>query len=101
MATANIERTVRQFIRAQFSARLRHNEDKTFDFTMTGNKARCGITNPRTVAASLEEQAKSFAEKGNTTVFTMPKSLGGGTITLKVGEVSSVTLAGVAIDFDE
>jgi len=93
-----IERSIRQFVRAQFSARLRHNEDNSFDFEMTGKKAVVGITNPRTVAAQLEEQSKSFTEKGNSTIYTMPKSLGGGTITLKLGDEPSVTLVGVEID---
>lgn len=71
---ASIEKTVRNFVRSQFSARIKK-VDGEYQTSVSKKGARMMIQNPATVLANLLEMCgKPVEEKGNTTTFKIKKT---------------------------
>lgn len=81
-----IEKMVRQFVRANFSARIK-TADGEFQSEVKGKIAKVVIQNPGTVMAALEELCGTGKEVGNTTTYTAKKGeFKGHPITVKCGD---------------
>ena len=85
----NIEKQVRQFVRAQFAARVvRQNGE--FQSTVQKNSAKVLIKNPNRVMQVLSDRLGKPAVNGHTAVFKIAKR---GTVALTTrGETSVLTL---------
>jgi hypothetical protein len=71
-ATVNLEKKVRQFVRAAFAARV-VKIDGVGQCTTTKNSARVLIRNPNRVFEVLQEKFGKPVEKGNTVTFKVAK----------------------------
>jgi hypothetical protein len=91
MKANSIERKIRQFVRAQFHARVVRGEDGIGQCVAHKNSAKVLITNPRSVFQQMSDLlGKPVASTKNTTVFKVGKL---GTIALTTnGDNSVLTL---------
>lgn len=90
MATINVEKRIRKFVREQFAARI-SKVDGEFQCVARNNSARVIITNPNhTLAAMRERLGKPIAEHGSTAIFKVGKV--GRVALTKTGTQSVLTL---------
>lgn len=95
--SANIEKLVRKFVRATFSARVK-TVDGEYQTEVSKKQARIVIQNPATVMEVLQELCGAGVEKGNVTTFTAKKGeFKGQPISLKLSDSGNLLTLPMAI----
>ena len=97
-----IEKLVRQFVRANFAARVK-TQDGEYQSEVKGKLGKVVVQNPATVMEALEELCGAGKESGNVTTYLAKKGeFKGHTITLKLDDDGSLlTLPMAMIDTGE
>lgn len=88
---ANIEKAFRNFVRANFKARMARNENGEFVTQVKGKTAKTVIQNFDTVMANLSERCKLVSENNKQAVFQFQasKKEGGVRATITVAHVGN------------
>lgn len=87
----NVEKSVRQFLRANFKARIARDESGAFVTSVKGKTSKVEIKNFNTVVANMSESCKLVSESAKAVVFQYqaPKKEGGAKATITVAHVGA------------
>lgn len=93
----SIEKMVRQFVRANFAARVK-TQDGEYQSEVKGKVGKVVIQNPATVMEALEELCGAGKESGNVTTYLAKKGeFKGHTITVKLDDEGSLLTVPMAL----
>ncbi len=90
----SFERAIRKWIRANFKARIVHDENG-FVMSVKGKTTKFEIQNPSTVLAHLQEKAKMISESAKMHSFTFQESKKAPKLSIKlsvVGDANVLTM---------